>query len=223
MAKKNSIGTPSLFVGGTILFSLAWMMPSFPLLAFVGFAPFIAIAANNRKEKSMWSSLELVLLGLSISFFCWESFFIRSIGLHFSTYHSVYTFLFRLHLRQKKPWSRSQYHYTFHFLVNDWIYPAKMVSPSSYFSSRFILFKTRMDSLESCNWLFRSLILGTYNQHLPLSGSAYWKEGKLDIRCVIPFHCDWPPHLFLYHCWWSDHKGSDDSTLFIFFQWNQWL
>jgi hypothetical protein len=69
MAKKNSIGTPYLFVGGTILFSLAWMMPSFPLLAFIGFAPFIAIAANNRKEKSMWSSLELVLLGLSISFF----------------------------------------------------------------------------------------------------------------------------------------------------------
>jgi len=74
MAKKNSISTPYLFVGGTILFSLAWMMPSFPLLAFIGFAPFIAIAVNNRKEKSVWTSLELVLLGLSISFFA-GSFF----------------------------------------------------------------------------------------------------------------------------------------------------
>ncbi|MFZ1808369.1 MAG: hypothetical protein WAU36_14155 [Cyclobacteriaceae bacterium] len=74
MAKKNSIGTPYLFIGGTILFSLAWMMPSFPLLAFIGFAPFIAIAVNNRKEKSMWSSLELVLLGLSVSFFAGSLF-----------------------------------------------------------------------------------------------------------------------------------------------------
>ncbi|MEQ8362542.1 MAG: hypothetical protein RH948_06695 [Cyclobacteriaceae bacterium] len=74
MAKKNSIGTPYLFIGGTILFSLAWMMPSFPLLAFIGFAPFIAIAVNNRKEKSMWSSLELVLLGLSISLFAGSLF-----------------------------------------------------------------------------------------------------------------------------------------------------
>lgn len=74
MAKKNSIGTSYLFAGGTLLFSLAWLMPSFPLLAFIGFAPFIAIAANNRKEKSMWSSLELVLLGLSFSFFAGSLF-----------------------------------------------------------------------------------------------------------------------------------------------------
>ena len=69
MAKKNSISLGYLFAGGTLLFSLAWLMPSFPLLALIGFAPFIAIAVNNRKEKSMWSSLELVLLGLSISLF----------------------------------------------------------------------------------------------------------------------------------------------------------
>ncbi|MEQ8423870.1 MAG: hypothetical protein RIA63_04110, partial [Cyclobacteriaceae bacterium] len=69
MAKKNSITTLILFIGGTILFGLSWLMPSFPLLAFIGFAPFVAIAVNNRKEKSMWSSLELVLAGLSLSFF----------------------------------------------------------------------------------------------------------------------------------------------------------
>ncbi|MEP2670615.1 MAG: hypothetical protein ABJH04_16550 [Cyclobacteriaceae bacterium] len=68
------MSTPYLFAGGTILFSLAWMMPSFPLLAFIGFAPFIAIAVNNRKEKSVWTSLELVLLGLSISFFAGSLF-----------------------------------------------------------------------------------------------------------------------------------------------------
>lgn len=75
MAKKsNTIKTIYLFIGGTLLFSLAWLMQSFPLLALIGFAAFIAIAVNNRKEKSIWSSLELVLLGLSISFFS-ASFF----------------------------------------------------------------------------------------------------------------------------------------------------
>lgn len=69
MAKKNRIPTLALFAAGTILFSLAWLMPTFPLLAFIGLAPFIAIAVNNRKEKSIWTYLELILLGLTISFF----------------------------------------------------------------------------------------------------------------------------------------------------------
>lgn len=69
MGKKNSIPSLALFGAGTVLLSLAWLMPSFPLLAFCGIAPFIAIAANNRKEKSMWTSLELVLLGLAIAIF----------------------------------------------------------------------------------------------------------------------------------------------------------
>ena len=69
MAKKNRIPTLALLASGTILFSLTWLMPSFPLLAFIGLAPFIAIAVNNRKEKSIWTSLELILLGLTISFF----------------------------------------------------------------------------------------------------------------------------------------------------------
>lgn len=69
MAKKDRIPPLILFLAGTILLSLAWLMPSFPLLAFVGVSPFIAIAANNRKDKSMWSSLELVLLGITISLY----------------------------------------------------------------------------------------------------------------------------------------------------------
>lgn len=68
MAKKDRISTFTLFLSGTILFSLAWLMPSFPLLSFVGLAPFIAIAANNRKEKSIWTSLELILVGITAAF-----------------------------------------------------------------------------------------------------------------------------------------------------------
>lgn len=69
MAKKNNIPSRYLFVGGTILFSLAWLMPSFPLLAFIGFAPFVAIAGKSRKDNSLWNFLELVMLGLFIGFF----------------------------------------------------------------------------------------------------------------------------------------------------------
>lgn len=70
MAKKNKIPTLYLFIGGTLLFSLAWLMPSFPLLTFIGLAPFMAIVANNPRENSLWNYLELVLLGFAISFFC---------------------------------------------------------------------------------------------------------------------------------------------------------
>lgn len=79
MAKKNRIPTLYLFSGGTVLFSLAWLMPSFPLLAFVGFAPFFAIAVNNRAEKSLWTSMELILLGLSISFWAIGQFSLDSL------------------------------------------------------------------------------------------------------------------------------------------------
>lgn len=67
MAKKNRIPTATLFLAGTILFSLAWLMPSFPLLSFFTLAPFMAIAANNRKEKSIWTSLELILVGITVA------------------------------------------------------------------------------------------------------------------------------------------------------------
>ncbi len=56
-------------MGGTVLFSLAWLMPSFPLLAFIGFAPFVAIATKPRKDNAFWNFLELVMLGLFIGFF----------------------------------------------------------------------------------------------------------------------------------------------------------
>lgn len=68
MAKRNEIPAMYLFLGGSIVFGLAWMMPSFPLLGFLGFAPFVAIVANDKKENSLWNHLELVLLGLAISF-----------------------------------------------------------------------------------------------------------------------------------------------------------
>lgn len=80
MAKKNSIGTIYLFAAGTILFSLGWLMPSFPLFSFFGLAPFVAIAANNRKDKSAWTSLELVLLGITIAFFASTIFSINQLA-----------------------------------------------------------------------------------------------------------------------------------------------
>lgn len=69
MAKKNSIPVAYLFIGGTLLISLAWLMPTLPVFALIGFAPFMAIVANNPQENSLWNYLELVLLGLFISFF----------------------------------------------------------------------------------------------------------------------------------------------------------
>ncbi|MGE0588049.1 MAG: hypothetical protein AB7O48_05710 [Cyclobacteriaceae bacterium] len=91
MAKKNRIPTIYLFAGGTVLFSLAWLMPSFPLLAFIGLAPFFAIAVNNRAEKSLWTSMELILLGLSISFWAVTQFSLANL-----TISIVYGILFTL-------------------------------------------------------------------------------------------------------------------------------
>lgn len=99
MAKKNRIPTLYLFSGGTVLFSLAWLMPLFPLLAFVGLAPFFAIAVNNRAEKSLWSSMELILLGLSISFWAIDQFSLDSLtnsivsGILFTLPFLGYTFV----------------------------------------------------------------------------------------------------------------------------------
>ncbi len=88
MAKKNSIGTIYLFAAGTILFSLGWLMPSFPFFSYFGLAPFIAIAANNRKDKSVWTSLELILLGIAIAFFASTLFSINQLAS--TTLHAIF-------------------------------------------------------------------------------------------------------------------------------------
>ena len=52
MAKKsNSIISPwILFAAGTILFTSGWLMKSFPLLIFVGIAPFFAIVDQGKED-----------------------------------------------------------------------------------------------------------------------------------------------------------------------------
>lgn len=74
MAKSSKPSDTLLFVAGTLLLSMAWLMQSLPLFAFLGLAPFMAMVSGKKKETSAWNSLELVLAGLSVSFFC-ASFF----------------------------------------------------------------------------------------------------------------------------------------------------
>lgn len=71
MAKKsNSIISPwILFAAGTILFTAGWLMKSFPLLIFVGIAPFFAIVDQGKEDDRFWNLSELILAGLTISFF----------------------------------------------------------------------------------------------------------------------------------------------------------
>lgn len=71
MAKKsNSIISPwILFAAGTILFTAGWLMKSFPLLIFVGIAPFFAIVDQGKEGDRFWNLSELILAGLTISFF----------------------------------------------------------------------------------------------------------------------------------------------------------
>ncbi len=70
MAKNHKLPLALLFATGTFLLGMAWLMQSFPVFAFFGIAPFMAIVYGHKKETSVWNSLELILLGLSVSFFC---------------------------------------------------------------------------------------------------------------------------------------------------------
>ncbi|MEQ8303306.1 MAG: hypothetical protein RIB47_07945 [Cyclobacteriaceae bacterium] len=69
MAKKNEIHSIALFAGGLLLLLLAWLLKSFPLLIFIAYSPFIAIANRSRKDRPAWSQVELVLVALSLSLF----------------------------------------------------------------------------------------------------------------------------------------------------------
>lgn len=70
MAKSPKFSILLLFAAGTFLTGMAWLMRSFPLFAFFGLAPFIAIVYGQKNEESIWNSLELILLGLGLSYFC---------------------------------------------------------------------------------------------------------------------------------------------------------
>lgn len=69
MAKENKLSPLILFLLATFLLSAAWLMKSFPVLIFFGFAPLFALADQNKKDEALWQSTEWILIALSISFF----------------------------------------------------------------------------------------------------------------------------------------------------------
>ncbi len=68
-----------LFTTGTLLLSAGWLMKSFPLLIFVGLAPFFAIVDQGKEGDRFWNLSELILAGLAISFFAAHLFEIKFI------------------------------------------------------------------------------------------------------------------------------------------------
>jgi apolipoprotein N-acyltransferase len=71
MAKKNNlIQNPwVLFTIATLLLSAGWLMKSFPILIFVGFAPLFAISDQAKDHTSLWNRFELILLSLTLCLF----------------------------------------------------------------------------------------------------------------------------------------------------------
>jgi len=71
MAKKNnSIWNPwSLFALSLVLLVAGWLMKSFPVLIFAGFAPLFAISDHTKNSKNPWNRFELILLALAAALF----------------------------------------------------------------------------------------------------------------------------------------------------------
>lgn len=73
MEKTERINRWLLFLAGTILLSLAFLMKLFPVFIFFGLAPLFALSAQ-ASEDTIWENTELILLSLAIGFFCSEFF-----------------------------------------------------------------------------------------------------------------------------------------------------
>ncbi len=71
MAKKNNetLQPWLLFLISAILLSAGWMMKSFPILIFLGFAPLFAIADQAKEKDDFWINTEFILLTLFTAFF----------------------------------------------------------------------------------------------------------------------------------------------------------
>jgi hypothetical protein len=70
MAKENRALSPFLlFLIAAVMLSGGWLMKSFPVFLFAGFAPLFAITDRIKKEDFFWQSFEWILIALSISFF----------------------------------------------------------------------------------------------------------------------------------------------------------
>lgn len=76
MAKKNNqpYNAWVLFSIATLLLTAGWLMKSFPVLIFLGFAPLFAITDQAKDHKSPWNRFELILLSLSVSLFAAQLF-----------------------------------------------------------------------------------------------------------------------------------------------------
>ena len=74
---KSALSPWILFATGTILFTAGWLMKSFPILIFVALAPFFAIADQGKEGEKFWNLSELILIGLTISFFAAHLFEIQ--------------------------------------------------------------------------------------------------------------------------------------------------
>jgi apolipoprotein N-acyltransferase len=76
MAKKNNLFHSPwvLFTIATLLLSAGWLMKTFPVFIFVGFAPLFAITDQAKDHKSPWNRFELILMSLTISLFAAQLF-----------------------------------------------------------------------------------------------------------------------------------------------------
>jgi len=69
MAKENKLSPLILFLIATVLLTAGWLMKSFPILIFAGFAPLFALTDQIKKESVFWESFEWILIALCASFF----------------------------------------------------------------------------------------------------------------------------------------------------------
>lgn len=69
MESENKINLWWLFISGTVLISASWFMKPFPILIFIGLAPFFAILDHTIDSKNFWENSELTLLGMFVYFF----------------------------------------------------------------------------------------------------------------------------------------------------------
>lgn len=66
--RKTDLPSWTLALSAAILLTGGWLMPSFPLLLFVGFAPLLALAEPRDKVgRSLFEKMEWVLLALAAS------------------------------------------------------------------------------------------------------------------------------------------------------------
>src|SRR6186713_2679064 len=79
MAKENKLNPFILFLIATLLLTASWLMKSFPIFIFAGFAPLFALTDQIKKEEVFWESFEWILMALCISFFAAHFFSIHQL------------------------------------------------------------------------------------------------------------------------------------------------